>query len=79
VLFDRDRAVGVRLAGPDGAEDVHADQVVLCAGALGSPSIPMHSGIGPADVLQPLGIPVTAELPVGRGLQDHMGLSVLSR
>lgn len=68
VLFERDRAVGVRLA--DGLV-FQGDQVVLSAGATASPSILMRSGIGPADDLRRLGIEVRADLPVGQGLQDH--------
>ncbi|MDX3103439.1 GMC family oxidoreductase [Nonomuraea angiospora] len=68
VLFERARAVGVRLAN---GSAFHANQVVLSAGATASPSILMRSGIGPADDLRRLGIEVRADLPVGRGLQDH--------
>ncbi|HVI18305.1 MAG TPA: GMC family oxidoreductase N-terminal domain-containing protein, partial [Gaiellales bacterium] len=47
-------------------------EVLLCAGALGSPKLLMLSGIGPADDLAGHGIPVVADLPgVGRNLQDH--------
>jgi choline dehydrogenase len=53
--------------------DVRAErEVILCAGAIGSPKILMLSGIGPAAQLRSLGIPVVAELPgVGENLQDH--------
>lgn len=68
VLFDRDRAIGVRLADD---RVYHADHVVLSAGATASPSILMRSGIGPADDLRRLGIEVRGDLPVGHGLQDH--------
>lgn len=48
-------------------------EVVLSAGALRSPKILLHSGIGPADDLRALGIVVHADSPrVGRGLQDHV-------
>jgi choline dehydrogenase len=46
--------------------------VTLCAGAVGSPAILQRSGIGPAEHLRALGIPVVADLPaVGRNLRDH--------
>lgn len=49
-----------------------ADLVVLCAGAYGTPMILMRSGIGPADHLDSLGIPVLVNLPgVGGALQDQ--------
>lgn len=47
-------------------------EVVLCAGAIGSPHLLMVSGIGPAEQLEPFGIPVCVDAPeVGSGLQDH--------
>ena len=53
---------------------VHAEQeVLLCAGSIGSPQILQLSGIGPAPLLQELGLPVVHELPgVGANLQDHL-------
>ncbi|WP_369372704.1 GMC family oxidoreductase [Streptomyces sp. cg36] len=68
VLFKDGRATGVVLA--DGTEAV-ADQVILSAGAYGSAAILLRSGIGPAEDLEALGIPVVADLPVGLRLQDH--------
>jgi predicted dehydrogenase (TIGR03970 family) len=68
VLVERGRAVGVRT---DGGE-VRAAEVVLAAGAVGSPELLLRSGIGPADALRALGLPVAADLPgVGEGLSDH--------
>ncbi len=49
-------------------------ETVLAAGSIGSPQILQLSGIGPGAVLQPLGIPVVHELPVGENLQDHLQL-----
>lgn len=48
-----------------------AGEVVLAAGAYGSPSILLRSGIGPAEDLRALDIGVIADLPVGQRLQDH--------
>ena len=72
VVLEGGRAVGVRLI--DGSE-VHASTVILAAGTYGSPSILMRSGIGPADQLQDVGIPVQIGLPgVGANLADHPGV-----
>ena len=68
VLIENKAATGVRLA--DGRV-VHAGEVILSAGAYGSPAVLMRSGVGPADDLRALGIPALADLPVGRHLKDH--------
>jgi choline dehydrogenase-like flavoprotein len=46
-------------------------EVILAAGAYGSPQVLMLSGIGPADELAAFGIPTVVDLPVGTNLQDH--------
>lgn len=71
VLLDRGRAVGVRYLSRGVHIDVHADLVVLSAGAVHSPTVLLRSGIGPAAALRRLGIDVVTDLPVGLGLQDH--------
>jgi len=49
------------------------EEVILCAGAIGSPQILQLSGIGPAALLQRHGITVQHDLPgVGQNLQDHL-------
>jgi len=70
VIFDRRRAIGVRLV--RGEEIITAGRIVLAAGAFGSPAILLRSGIGAASDLEPLGIHVLVDLPgVGRNLRDH--------
>ncbi|MFF7633610.1 MFS transporter [Kitasatospora sp. NPDC008050] len=78
VLVERGRAVGV-LAELDGrtTEFRALREVILTAGAIGSPRLLLLSGIGPADELTALGIEVTADSPrVGRNLQDHLTIGV---
>ena len=51
---------------------VEAGEVVLSSGAIGSPHVMLLSGVGPAEHLQAVGIPVTHNLPgVGQNLRDH--------
>ena len=72
VLFDGNRATGVRLA--NGAT-VEAGHVVLAAGTYGSPAILMRSGIGAPEHLRAVGVPVRLALPgVGENLADHPGV-----
>ncbi|XP_063697530.1 glucose dehydrogenase [FAD, quinone]-like [Culicoides brevitarsis] len=47
-------------------------EIILSAGAIGSPMILMHSGIGPKTHLQSFGIQNIVNAPVGRNLQDHL-------
>jgi choline dehydrogenase len=48
-------------------------EVILSAGAIGSPQILQLSGLGPAALLQSLGVPVVQDTPgVGENLQDHL-------
>lgn len=49
-------------------------EIILSAGSVNSPQILMLSGVGPADHLKTLGIPLMADLPVGNNLQDHIAL-----
>ncbi|MEV0778733.1 GMC family oxidoreductase N-terminal domain-containing protein [Streptomyces sp. NPDC050428] len=73
LLMDNGRCRGAEYVRNGKPGTVHAErEVVLSAGAIGSPQILMLSGIGPADHLRQLGIPVRADLPgVGANLHDH--------
>jgi choline dehydrogenase len=82
VLFEGRRATGVAWIGHDGGERRARAraQVVLSAGAIGSPQILMLSGIGPADHLRAHGIAPVADLPgVGQNLQDHLQARLVFR
>jgi choline dehydrogenase-like flavoprotein len=69
VLIEDKRAVGVQLTED---EVIMAGEVVLSAGAVHSPTILMHSGIGPAEQLRQHGIGVVVDSPeVGENLHDH--------
>jgi choline dehydrogenase len=71
ILIENKRAVGVELNGRS-PKTVMAGEVVLSAGSVHSPTILMHSGIGPAEQLRQHGIAVIADSPeVGENLQDH--------
>ena len=77
VLVRAGRAVGVRVVVDGQPHDVRADETVVSAGAVHSPAVLQRSGIGPAGLLRSLGIDVVADLPVGRGLQEHAGVALL--
>jgi choline dehydrogenase len=74
ILVEHGRASGVRYrVGTEAVEVRTVGEVILAAGAIGSPAILQQSGIGPPEWLAPLGIGVMAERPgVGRNLQDHL-------
>jgi choline dehydrogenase len=73
VVLEAGRATGVAIRRGGAEQVIRARQeVLLCAGAIGSPQLLMLSGIGPAAQLQALGIPVVRDAPgVGQNLQDH--------
>ena len=59
---------------------VEGNNIILSAGAAGSPQLLMLSGVGPADHLTSLGIPVVLDVPgVGQNLRDHPKLYVTWR
>ncbi|XVU28062.1 GMC family oxidoreductase [Actinoplanes sp. CA-054009] len=74
LLFTGERCTGVEYRTGDGplTTATARREVVVSAGAIGTPQLLMLSGIGPAGELRRHGIPVVADLPaVGVGLQDH--------
>lgn len=69
VLFSGKKAIGVS---SNGTSYFASKEVILSAGALDTPRILMHSGIGPADQLAKFGIPILLPAPsVGQNLRDH--------
>jgi choline dehydrogenase-like flavoprotein len=73
LLLEGNRAVGVEVDLHDVPQEIRAArEVIVSAGAYQSPQVLLLSGIGPAEELEFGGIPVVADLPVGRGLQDHI-------
>lgn len=80
LLFDGNRVIGAAVESGGELFNVYANQTVLSAGALCSPHILMLSGVGPADHIQEMGIPVTLDAPgVGQNLRDHPQVSTTWR
>jgi choline dehydrogenase-like flavoprotein len=74
VRIEGRRAVGVIVSGADGRQrEIHANaEIVLCGGAIDTPRLLLRSGIGPAEQLRDLDIPVQHDLlGVGEHLLDH--------
>jgi choline dehydrogenase len=82
ILFTGTRATGVEFAsgGPGSSglsRRARGGEVIVCAGAFGSPQLLQLSGVGNAADLSALGIPVVADLPgVGENMQDHLEVYV---
>ena len=80
VRFEADRATGVEWE--ERGTIVTADaarEVLLCAGAIGTPKLLQLSGLGPPELLATLGIPVRVALPgVGTNLHDHYGVRLIA-
>ncbi len=73
LLFEGKRCVGVAFSQRGQDREVRAArEVTLCGGAVNSPHLLQISGIGPAEHLQSIGVPVMHDLAgVGGNLQDH--------
>lgn len=78
VLFKGTQAVGARVLDRAGAvEELHAAEVIVCAGAIHSPALLIRSGVGPLDQLLDLGVPLVADRPgVGGNLMEHPSIAV---
>jgi choline dehydrogenase len=70
--LDGNRATGIQYRWKNELHEAGAArEVVMSAGAIGTPFILQHSGIGPGAVLRQHGIQVLRDAPVGKNLQDH--------
>jgi len=81
LVVENRRAVGVVYRQNGAAKTARArGEVILSAGAIGSPQILMNSGIGPAAHLAEHGVPLVLDKPgVGSNLQDHLQLRLIYR
>ncbi len=81
VLFDQRRATGVQYQQGDQIKIIKARrEIVMSAGAFGSPQILMASGLGPGAHLQDLGITPVLDIPgIGQNLQDHISALLIYR
>jgi len=81
IIFDGTCAVGVEYQIGNSVDQAMAStEVLLSAGAIGSPQTLLLSGVGPATEIAALGIPMVLDLPgVGKNLQDHLNVSVLAQ
>ena len=74
LLAEKQRIIGVTT---NRGEFHSRVETILCAGSINTPQLLMLSGIGPADHLQNLGIPILANLPrVGQNLMDHVAANI---
>jgi len=77
VIFSGNRATGLEVESGDESFAVEGDEIILCAGAVGSPQLLMLSGVGPAEQLAEFGIPVVVDRPgVGQNMRDHPNVTV---
>jgi choline dehydrogenase len=81
VVFDGHHARGVEYSVAGNLHRLECErEVVLAAGAFGSPQILLLSGIGPPSGIEPHGIRVIHELPgVGANLQEHQSIAMMYR
>ena len=79
ILFEGRRATGLRYRKDGEIREAHASgEVILAAGAIGSPQLLELSGVGRPEVIRAIGAPVVHALPgVGENLQDHLQLRTI--
>ena len=80
LIIEGKRVTGVEVESGGERFTVDGEEIILSAGAVGSPHILMLSGVGPADNLRSVGIPVVHHLPgVGQNMRDHPNVYVTWR
>ena len=79
ILFESNRATGVEFEHDGRLHKANATlEVIVSQGAIQTPKLLMHSGIGDEEELRTFGIPLKQHLPgVGRNLHDHVALSLV--
>ncbi|KQR96874.1 MAG: GMC family oxidoreductase [Microbacterium ginsengisoli] len=77
VIVADGRATGLEIEFDGQLEVLTADEIVLAGGTFGSAEVLLRSGIGPAEQLADHGIPLVADLPVGKNLHDHYLVPVI--
>lgn len=80
ILLSKDRAIALEVSFKGAQKTFHANgEIIISAGAIGSPKLLLLSGIGLGDHLKNMGLKVEHELPgVGMNLQDHIDLCTIS-
>jgi choline dehydrogenase-like flavoprotein len=78
IVIENGRAKGIEIVENGQLKRIEAStEVIVTAGAIGSPKLLMLSGIGPAGHLKEVGVPVVHDLPgVGQNFHDHFSTDV---
>jgi choline dehydrogenase-like flavoprotein len=81
INFEGQRTTGITLRDRNGQRQIGVrKELLVCAGAIESPKLLQLSGVGPAALLQSLGIPVVSDLPqVGRNMREHFYIALQYR
>jgi choline dehydrogenase len=83
ILFEGTRAIGVRYVNDRDRRTEHRvyarREVIVSSGTANTAKLLQMSGVGPAWVLQELGVPVVADLPVGENFRDHFSTRIVAR
>jgi choline dehydrogenase len=81
VIVEKGRAVAVEYVRRGKRHTARAErEILLAAGAINSPQLLLLSGIGPAEELRALRVPIVLDLAgVGKNLQDHLNVNIIQR